>query len=99
MGDRFHGAGLQPAAISVDPVEGNAALVDKLLLNFPVLSDPEARVIREWDVYNPDEDVAVPSIFLVLPDLTIAYSYRGDDFADRPGEEEIFAALGGTPHA
>jgi peroxiredoxin len=34
--------------ISVDPIENNQAMVEKLLLLFPLLSDPEGRVIKEW---------------------------------------------------
>jgi len=40
------------AGISVDPIENNRAMVDKLLLSFPLLSDPEGRVIKRWDVWN-----------------------------------------------
>jgi len=92
--ERFETAGLQVAGIVVDPVENNRAMVEKLLLPFPILSDPEARVIQEWDVWNPDDGgVARPSVFLVRPDLTIAYAYVGTDFADRPTDEELWEAL------
>ena len=92
--ERFEAAGLEVAGIVVDPVSNNKAMIDKLLLPFPILSDPEARVIREWEVWNPhDGGVAKPSLFLVRPDLTIAYSYVGTDFADRPTDEEIWEAV------
>ena len=84
MEDRFEEAGLRVAAIVVDPVEQNAAMVEKLLLPFPVLSDPQADVIRKWGVFNEREQVAKPAIFLVRPDMSIGHSYVGRDYADRP---------------
>ena len=63
MWDRFEAEGVTVVAIVVDPDENNRAMVDKLLLPFPILSDPEGRVIREWDVLNPAEhDIAKPAI-------------------------------------
>jgi hypothetical protein len=55
-------------------------------------------VTTEWGVFDETQRIARPAIFLVRPDRTIAYRYVGDDFADRPGDEEIFAALGGITH-
>ncbi len=90
--ERFEQAGLQAAAIVVDPVENNAAMVDKLLLPFPILSDPEGRVIREYGVWNDGEGgIAKPSLFLVEPDRSFRFTYVGEDYADRPTDEELFA--------
>jgi peroxiredoxin len=93
MWDRFERAHLQVAAIVVDEPSKNLAMVDKLLLPFPILSDPDAKVIHAYDVWNPgDGGVAKPALFLVRPDLTVAFAYVGTDFADRPTDEELFAA-------
>ena len=74
MWDRFEAEGVTMAAIVVDPDENNRAMVDKLLLPFPILSDPEGRVIREWDVLNPAEhDIAKPAIFGIRRDGSVAY--------------------------
>jgi len=89
--ERIEGEGLQLAAISVDSVEQNAALAEKLLLPFPVLSDPDGAVIRTWEVWTDDEGgIARPAVFLVEPDGSVALSYVGNDYADRPGDELIF---------
>ncbi len=91
--DRFAGSGLQLAGISVDPVANNVAMVDKLLLPFPLLSDPEGEVIRRYGVWNEGEGgIAKPSVFMVQPDRSMTFSYVGEDFADRPTDEELFAA-------
>ena len=90
--ERFEQAGLQAVGIVVDPVENNAAMVDKLLLPFPILSDPEGRVIREYGVWSDGEGgIAKPALFLVQPDRSVTFSYVGQDFADRPTDEELFA--------
>jgi peroxiredoxin len=94
MWDRFERAGLQVAAIVVDEPSKNLAMVEKLLLPFPILSDPEAKVIHAYEVWNPgDGGVAKPALFLVRPDSTVAFEYVGTDFADRPDDDELFAAV------
>lgn len=84
------------AGISVDPVENNHAMVEKLLLQFPLLSDPDGRVIKEWGVWSDGEGgIARPSIFAVRKDGAIAWRYVGVDYADRPTDEEVFDSLKG----
>ena len=98
MGERFREAGLQRVAIVNDSVERNAAMVDKLLLDFPILSDADSALIKAWGLYNEREDVAKPSLILVNADRSIAFSYVGEDYTDRPTDDELFAAaarLGG----
>jgi peroxiredoxin Q/BCP len=91
--ESFERAGLRVAAICVDAVEQNRAMVDKLLLPFPILSDPDGAVIEPWGLLNAAEKgIARPALFLVLPDRSIAFRYVGQDFTDRPTDEELFAA-------
>jgi len=84
------------AGISVDPIENNRAMVEKLMLPFPLLSDPEGRVIKEWDVWSDtDGGIAKPSIFAIRRDGSIGWKYVGRDFADRPTDEELFNSIRG----
>ena len=95
--ERFVGQGVNLAGISVDPVENNRAMVAKLLLPFPLLSDPEGRVIKEWGVWNDgDGGIAKPAIFAVRRDGSIGWTYVGRDFADRPTDDELFDSLRGA---
>jgi peroxiredoxin len=88
--------GVSLAGISVDPIENNRAMVEKLLLPFPLLSDPDGRVIKEWDVWNDnDGGIAKPSIFAVRSDGSIGWAYVGRDFADRPTDDELHNSLRG----
>lgn len=94
--DRFIEEGVAIAGISVDPVDNNRAMVDKLLLPFALLSDPEGRVIKEWGVWTDDDGgLARPAIFAVRRDGTVAWRYVGRDFADRPTDDELFNSLRG----
>jgi peroxiredoxin Q/BCP len=94
--DRFVSEGVSLVGISVDPVENNQALVDKLLLPFPLLSDPEGKVIREYGIWtDTDGGIAKPSIFAIRKDGSIGWTYLGQDFADRPTDDELFNSLHG----
>jgi peroxiredoxin len=92
--ERFERAAVQVCGIVVDSVEQNRAMVDKLLLPFPILSDPEGRVIRNWRVWNDGEGgIARPSLYLVHPPSAVVFQYIGTDFADRPADDELWAAI------
>ncbi len=72
-------------------------MVEKLRLPFALLSDPDARSIAAWDVYDPvggtHGPIARPAIFVIGRDLSLPYEYVGRDFADRPPNAELYAAL------
>ena len=81
----------------MDTVAENAAMVEKLRLPFPLLSDPAAAAIAAWDVYDPvggtHGPIARPAIFVVGRDLSIPYEYVGRDFADRPPNPVLYEAM------
>lgn len=83
--------------VSVDTPAENAAMVEKLRLPFPLLSDPTAAAIAAWDVYDPiggtHGPIAKTAIFVVGRDLRISYAYVGRDYADRPPIAALYAAL------
>jgi hypothetical protein len=70
-------------------------MVGKLLLPFPLLSDPRGDLIKRYGLWDEREGVAAPSILVVDRSGEIRYLYTGSDFADRPGDDELFAALDG----
>jgi hypothetical protein len=70
-------------------------MVGKLLLPFPLLSDPRGELITRYGLWDGEEGVAIPSILVIDRSGEIRYHYSGSDFADRPGDEEVFAALDG----
>lgn len=91
----FERRGAQVAGISVDPPRNSARMAGKLLLPFPLLSDAEGELARRCGLWNVEEGVAVPAIVVVDQSGEARYLYAGSDFADRPGDKEIFAALDG----
>jgi hypothetical protein len=68
-------------------------MVEKLVLPFHLLADPDASVIAAYGVYHDKEQRARPAAFLIGPDLSIAYRYVGRDFADRPLTDDLLGAL------
>ena len=93
--EEFEKRGVQIVGISVDPPSNNAAMVGKLQLPFPLLSDPEGELARHFGLWDADESLAVPSVVIVDQSGEVRYLYRGSDFADRPTDDEVFAALKG----
>lgn len=97
MAQRHHditAAGARVVGISVDPPPQNAAMVEKLQLPFPLLSDPDGSgAIKPYDVWHDDASIARPAIVLVRPDGEVAFRHVGGDFADRPTEDDVLAEV------
>ncbi len=91
--DEFERRGTQLAGISVDPPANNARMVGKLLLPYPLLSDARGEVARACGLWNEKENIATPAVVVVDRSGRVSYLYAGSDFADRPRDEELFAAL------
>lgn len=87
-----HGATV--VALSVDPLEAVTLLKRELGLEYPVLSDADTAVSREYRVYNLLGDrLAAPSMFILDEDGIVRWRYIGRDLADRPTPEQILKAL------
>ncbi|MER3420064.1 MAG: hypothetical protein C4290_05865 [Chloroflexota bacterium] len=86
--------GAQIAAVSVDPPEVNAAMVEKLVLPFSLLSDPEGeQAIKPYGVWHAERGIARPAIVVLAPDGREVFRYVGADFMDRPDDGDVLAAL------
>lgn len=92
--ERITAAGGRVVGISVDSVGQNAAMVAKLRLPFPLLSDPGGgQAIKPYGVWHEGNPFARPAVVIVAPGRRVALHEAGEDFADRVGEDEIIAAL------
>jgi peroxiredoxin len=81
-------------AISVDPPEVSAKWAADKGFTFTLLSDPEARVIKEWGMLNVDNDeLALHGVFLV-DEGTIRYRKVA---GRRVGTKELLHAIDGDP--
>jgi len=81
--------GVEVAAISVDTREESAKLSKSLELPFPLLEDKDLRVALQWGVAQEGRDLAVPSVFVVLPNGSIFWKQVGESITDRPSNAKI----------
>ena len=98
MHDEFLAAGSRMVGISVDEPAQNAAMVEKLMLPFPLLSDPDRSLaIGPYGVADPKDPrtIARPATVVVGPDRTEIYRSVGDDFADRPFASDVLETVQG----
>jgi hypothetical protein len=89
----FERRGARVVGISVDPPDHNAAMVDKLRLPFPLLSDPQGALSRAYGVWDEDGRIATPAIFLLDRSGSVRWLYAGRDFADRPEDDALLRAI------
>ena len=93
----FKAAGVVPVAISVDPSEVSRDLSRKAGYTFPILSDPDAAVIRSYHLLHagggPDEhDIARPAEFLVDSGKVVRWANFTEDIRVRARAEDMLAA-------
>jgi peroxiredoxin len=60
---------------------------------YPLLSDADLRVALNYGVAMKGEDIAVPSVFIVLPDRRIFWKHVGESVADRPSDQDLIAKV------
>jgi peroxiredoxin len=89
----FTEAAAEVYGISVDSPEQNRALIEKLILPYSLLSDPNGELIKRYGVWDEEGQIARPAIFAIDGAGVVGYVYVGQDFADRPGDDEVHAAL------
>jgi peroxiredoxin len=87
----FKAAGVEPVAISVDPPEVSRDLCKKAGYTFPILSDPNAQVIRRYDLLHvgggPEgHDIARPAEFLVDTNRVVRWTNFTEDVRARADE-------------
>jgi peroxiredoxin len=76
-------------AISVDPAADSSKLATDLGLHYPLLGDTDLHVASAYGVAMQGRDIAVPSVFVVRRDRTIAWKKIGEDMTDRPAASEV----------
>jgi len=94
--DEFTDAGAVVAAIDVDSPGQHAAMVDKLNLAFPLLSDSDrTRAIGPFGLMNEQDPrgLALPATILIDATGEEALRLASRDFADRPFEDVVLEAL------
>ena len=84
-------------AISPQAADVNHTLVERRELPFPVLSDPEQAVIREWGLFNDHDPkgrlIPHPATYIVGTDGLITWSHIGKSTRDRPTTDVVLDQL------
>jgi peroxiredoxin len=98
----FEAAGVFPVAISVDPPEVSRDLANKAGYTFPILSDPDAAVIRQYHLLHPAggpdaHDIARPAEFLVDSSKIARWTNFTEDIRVRARADEMLSAAKQLP--
>jgi peroxiredoxin len=96
----FGARDLRVAAVSVDPADATRRLAEKQGYTFTLLSDPEARVIRRYDLLDAHSglhgaDIARPAEFLIDPSGTIRWRNLTEDYRVRIRGDQVLRVLDG----
>jgi peroxiredoxin len=87
-------------AVSVDGAEETATMLERVRaehdreLDFPLLADPESRVIGRYGLLNPDgRGWPHPTVFLIDREGVVRWRFLEVDYRVRATNEDILAAL------
>ena len=94
----FDARGIRVVAISVDPPEVNRRHSQRRGYTFPLLSDPETKVIRRYDVLHPaggpkGADIARPAEFLLDSNGVVRWVNLTENIAVRARPEQVLQAF------
>jgi peroxiredoxin Q/BCP len=94
----FDGRDVRVVGISIDPPDINQRQSQKLGYTFPLLSDPNAKVIRRYDVLHPGAgpkgaDIARPAEFLLDSNGVVRWVNLTENIAVRARPEQLLDAL------
>ena len=94
---KFNEAGVRPVAISVDSPEESRTLAQQVGYTFPILSDPNAEMIKRYDVVHAGagengRDIARPAEFLIDSTGTVRWLNVTENYWVRARPEEILEA-------
>ena len=90
-------ANAQVLGISVDTFFAQKAFHDQQTLNFPLLSDFNKEVIRDYGVFNPDmiglKGIAKRAVFVLDKDGVVRHKEVLDDARNEPDYQKVLAAV------
>jgi len=90
--------GLGVAAISYDSVGALKNFADRQHITYPLLSDPDSKIIRTYDILNeavkpgtPTYGIPYPGVYVVDAQGRVVSKYFEDDYRERVSTAEILA--------
>jgi hypothetical protein len=101
---KIRAQGLGVAAISYDSVAVLKSFAERRGITFPLLSDPDSKIIRDFGIFNEQSPpgtmqygIPYPGTYLVDRDGRVTAKYFEDDFTQRYTSGEILVSrFGGT---
>jgi peroxiredoxin len=95
---RLNKVNAQVYGISVDTFFALKAFADQQHLTFPLLSDFNKQVIRDYGVFNEDmiglKGIAKRAVFVVDKDGVVRYREVLDDARNEPNYDKVYEAVG-----
>jgi peroxiredoxin len=80
-------------AITIDGPDVNRMLATQLGITLPIAADPAHTAIDAYGVFDGENEIAWPAMFLVEQDGTISWRFVGDTYKVRPTAVEVEQAL------
>jgi peroxiredoxin len=77
--------------ISVDSPAESAKMASEIGVTYPILSDADLHVAGDYGVAMQGKDIAVPAVFVVRADKSIAWKTVGENVTDRPKAADVLA--------
>ena len=95
--DTLKAAGVRPVAISIDSPEESRKLAQEQGYTFTILSDPNAEVIRRFDLVHAGageggKDIARPAEFLIDSSGTVRWVNLTENYMVRARPEQVLEA-------
>lgn len=95
--DSLKAAGVRPVAISIDSPEESRNLAQEQGYTFTILSDPNAEVIRRYDLVHAGagesgKDIARPAEFLIDSSGTVRWVNLTENYMVRARPEQVLEA-------
>jgi peroxiredoxin len=96
--------GLGVAAISYDSVGALKSFADRQHITYPLLSDPDSKIIRTYNILNeavkpgtPTYGIPYPGVYVVDAQGRVVSKYFEDDYRERVSTAEILPRRFGAP--
>jgi peroxiredoxin len=93
----FQGRGVRVFGVVVDPVDVNTTLARDAGLEFPILSDPDMRMISAYGLRHvaahDGSDIAYSASVLIDGDGTVRWTHVTPNFRVRPLPADILAQV------
>ena len=102
--DAIRREGLGVAAISYDSIGALKSFADRQHITYPLLSDPDSKIIRAFDILNETTKpgtltygIPYPGIYVVDAQGKVLSKYFEDDYKDRVSTADILTRQFGVP--